>query len=471
MKLPLRARIAIAISEFMGKSVGGFQLGYSNGSGYSSSVAGNMLRAYANMPWLRAALGKVADGVAAAPWFIEVAVRNSKPVRISAMVNGTPEHRKALKKKLRSKTCKAPIEVVEIHEHLLLDVLANPNPLMQGPALMALTALHLDLVGEAMWWIRYEDVGGVGIPSEFWPVPPSWILERPKTVNGVFKLQPGTNDEFPEEIPISDMIWFRQPDPADPYTKTVGTAGPLRDELESDEYAAKHIKSWFLNRAQPEIIITGTGLDPKEAERAEERFLGKFRGYWKAHRPWFIGQEAKVIELSGKFTDMQLIDLRKWQRDIVLQSVGIPPEILGVLESSNRATIDTAAFIHAKWVLTPRLEIIRSTLQTQVVPMYDDRISLEYSSPVEEDREFALSVRKSFPWAYTLDELREVTGDPPLENGQGQIVMIPASFVPTLVSELDQFESPYTAQNGREIDQDADKMLLGKGMENSSLPS
>lgn len=472
MKLPLRARISIAWNEFknpslgdpallgaQSKSAGGFQTGWPNGGTGRTGTDADLLRAYGNMPWLRSVLGKIGDGIAAAPWFIEAASSNGKMIKVPTWANSSGPARVAMRAKLQRTKCRKSGHIVDIHEifdHIMLDTLSAPNPMMNGPSLMTLTTLHLDLVGEALWWIKPKNVAGKRVPDQYWPIPPSWVTERPKTTGGVFKI---SAEGFPKEIPMSDMIWFRLPDPESPYTRTVGVAGPLRDELEADEYAAKHIKAWFLNSCRPDLIVSGTGISDTEIERAEERWMSKLRGYLKAHLPIFLRQDVKVQEVGSKFTDMQLVELRKWQRDVVLQVPGVPPEILGVLESSNRATIDTAAFIFARWVLTPRLELIRATLQTQLVPMYDDRIVVDFSSPVEEDREFALQVRKAFPWAYVLDELRAVTGDPPLENGQGQIVMIPASFVPTKVSELDQFVSPYTARNGREIDQDAAKLL------------
>ena len=453
MKLPLRARIEIAARRawdiLSTKGASGFQRGEPVISTGAKGSTSQMLTAYSSLPWLRASFGKVADGIGSAVWYVEAASSNKKYIKLPTWANANGEGRKSIRKKLTKVNTKSPIEVNEIFDHIILETLANPNPFMTGPALMSLTALHIDLTGEAVWWVKTKDVAGERVPTEYWPIPPSWISERPKSTSDTFKVNA---DGFPKEIPISNVIWFRDPDPANPYLNTVGPAGALRDELESDEYASKHIKAWFLNKARPDIVVSGTGISDEEIERAEEIWLSKFRGYYKAHRPHFFRKDVKIQEIGSSFQDMQLVELRKWQRDIVLQSIGLPPEILGVLESSNRATIDTAAFIFARWVLTPRLELIRATLQTQLVPMYDDRIVIDYESPIEEDREFKKELMKIAPWAWVIDEWRALAGDAPLANGQGQIVMIPATYVPTKVSEIDQFVSPYTAENGKEIE-------------------
>lgn len=441
VRLPLKARAYIAKDILFGNRQKSSSILMEMG-GWSSSAVGKpsqMLKAYAHMPWLRAVFGKISDGVGSAPWLLEAAKKNGKYRSVKQWANARGDAREKIKKKVA-----ASHEIEDIFEHPLLDLLAAPNSMMTGPSLMGLTGLYIDLVGEAIWWKETKGDRLVAL----WPIPPSWINERPKEDSPVFKL---SADGFPKEISVNDVVWFRQPSPANPYTETASVAGPLADELEADEYASKHIKSFFLNSARPDILISGTGLSREEAERAEEKWLGKLRGYFKAHRPHFIGKDVTVTQLSNKFTDMQLVDLRKWQRDVVLQAAGMPPEILGVIETSNRATITAASYVFAKWVLTPRLELIRSTLQVQLVPLYDPRLVLDYFSPVEEDREFRIDTMKITPHAWTANEWRDVVGDRPLPDDQGEVVFIPNSYSVQKVSELSEFISPYTSPELLEV--------------------
>ncbi|RLA39783.1 MAG: hypothetical protein DRR06_18565, partial [Gammaproteobacteria bacterium] len=397
-----------------------------------------LLKAYSRMPWLRAAFGKVADGVAAAPWYMESVsqIVGSKKVFIDVptLKFGSNEARSKMRK-IASKS----MLIEQTVSHPMLDLLANPNPFITGHGLMKLTQLHIDLTGEALWWVEDEN----GKPKRLWPIPPNWISERPSKKNGnsKFKL---IADGMPKELDISEVVWFRDPDPADPYESTVGVAGPISDELAADEYAAKHVKAYFQNSARPDLLISGTGLGPEEAERAEEKWLQKLRGYLKVGRPHFIGKEVKVQELGQSFVNMQLIDLRKFQRDVVIQSLGLPPEIMGIIESSNRATINGASYVFAKWVLITRLDVIRETIQIQLVPRWDGKYILAYSSPVEEDREFRLTVMKASPYSWSIDDWREVVGDDPMPNGQGRVIVIPNASSLANVDEILEWESPYT---------------------------
>ena len=55
--------------------------------------------------------------------------------------------------------------------------------------------------------------------------------------------------------------------------------------------------------------------------------------------------------------------MRKFLRDTIYQTYGIPPEVLGIIENSNRATADAAMYIYGILVLTPRLNKMRESPQ------------------------------------------------------------------------------------------------------------
>ncbi|KKL82562.1 hypothetical protein LCGC14_1983500, partial [marine sediment metagenome] len=116
------------------------------------------------------------------------------------------------------------------------------------------------------------------------------------------------------------------------------------------------------------------------------------------------------------------------QRDTIIQVYGVPPEILGILESSNRATIEAAEFLFAKFVIMPRLEFLRAVLQQLLVPEFDDRLILDFESPVTEDKRHELQVMKASTWAYTANELRKRAGEPSLGD-EGDVHAVPFNVI------------------------------------------
>jgi hypothetical protein len=244
---------------------------------------------------------------------------------------------------------------------------------------------------------------------------------------------------------MREVVWFVHPDPSNPYGRGVGVARSLVDELETDEYAAKHMKAFFYNRARPDVIVSGKGLRESETKRLEQDWIQKLQGFWRTFKPYFISGEVNVTTLEQNFAHLQLLELRKHVRDTVMQVEGLPPELQGVIENSNRATIDSADYLFARWTLVPRLEFLRATIQERLVPDYDERLILDYESPVAEDKEFHLKVAQAAPWSTMIDEWRAMRGEEPMPNDQGKVFMVPFGLNPVALQENDTFMLPELA--------------------------
>jgi hypothetical protein len=407
------------------------------------------LLAYSQMPWLRAAVHRVAGGVASVEWKALAVRRGGKVVRDRRLQRAGP----ALRAKMIHRLAKAG-ELTELDEHPVLDLLHSPNPFMTGIGFRRLTEMYIDLVGEGFWLI--EPDGTFGTPGRLWPMPPHWIRDVPSPRRPTFWVQLPQGG-WTGEIPMTSIIWFVDPDPAQPYGRGSGTARALADELETDEYAAKHTKSWFYNSARPDLIVTVEGARDPELRAAEQRWLDRHQGFFRAFKPYFVSRKITVDEIGQTFRDMQFTQLRQHERDTIIQVFGVPPEILGVLESSNRATIDAADYLFSKHVLVPRLELIRETVQERLAPMFDDRLVVEYENPVQEDKAHQLEAAKAQPAALLVNEWREMAGLEALPGRQGKVHLMPVGLFP--VDRLDAAPVPVPVEPGEPVDPDDDDDL------------
>ncbi len=385
-----------------------------------------LLRAYSTMPWLRAVVHKVSKSVAMTTWKLFVVRRGAegRAVRLPKLERADFATRRKLLATLEKRG-----ELVELDDHPLLELLSAGNDLFSGTIAFQVTQQHLDLVGEAFWILERN---GAGKPAALWPLPPDWVRETPAPGTAAFRVAVGANHA---QIPASEMVWLYEPDPSDPYGLTrrargSGTARALADELETDEYAAKHAKQWFYNNAAPSFIATVENASQEEIDRLEARWIEKHQGFLRHFRPQFLNRKIEIKELSQTFRNMQLVDLRKLERDTIIQVFGLPPEILGIIENSNRATIEAADFLFTRWVIVPRLEFLRAALQARLVPEFDERLILDYESPVAEDKAHRLEVMRASPWAYSANEWRRRAGFAEEAEG-GDVHMVPAELVPT----------------------------------------
>lgn len=441
MQPTLRDRVSMAAKALFSsqpvEDVGGAVMQLVEGQGRRAADRGTrrMLEAYSELPWLRGVVHRVAEDVSAVRWQV-FAVREERGGRIvrnrRAQRAGYRERKMVLRQLAENE------ELEEILEHPFRELMDRADPGRLGKTITGkmrrkLLVEHLELTGDAFWLLERNEAGA---PNLAWPLPPHWVRELPSPDDLNFHVELGSS-RF--EVPVSEVYWVSDLDPENPYGRGAGTAQALADELETDEYAAKTAKQSFLNRGRPDFIASwggkvgaeGQGAPSKqELRRAQAEWMNRHRGFWRAFKPHFTNRQVKIHELSQSFEQLQLKELREWERDIIRQVFGVPPEIMGHTEDSNRATSHNARMIYARQTLVPRLELMRETLQDLSEREFDQRIVIDYVSPVPEDREFQKEVISEVPWAFKADEVREVADFGALEDDAGQIHMIPVNVTP-----------------------------------------
>ena len=308
----------------------------------------------------------------------------------------------------------------EVTSHPFLDFMDQPNPLyeMTSSAIWRLQAIFLMLKGEGYFIIeRYSD----GTPAELWPVPTHWVQMTPYQGNPFYQVR--TTDGYMMNVSVDDMFVMRDLKPLDPYRRGLGQAEALADEVETDEYAAKFQKKFFYNDATPGIVISMPGANDDQQTRFLAKWDERLRGPNKSHRPITIGgppgSPAAVTKLADNMKDMDMINGRTFTRDAVLEHFGVPREIMGITQNSNRATADAAQYIYAKNVLTPKLKNRQDAINRQLLPAYGEDLEWEFDDIIPHDQEFEKAVALD-GWnngLLTKNEAREKLGMEPAKNG------------------------------------------------------
>ncbi|MFN7135270.1 MAG: phage portal protein, partial [Myxococcales bacterium] len=158
-----------------------------------------------------------------------------------------------------------------------------------------------------------------------------------------------------------------------------------------------------------------------EAIRLKAKMEEDFGGPKKAGRVWVTGSKVVGQRLDTTFKDLQLVQLRGFERDTIMQVFGIPPEIVGILENSNRATIDAAFDLFARLVVVPRLQDFCDEMQAQLVePDFDGELRLGFVNPAPQDKDFTLKAMGQHGKAYRVNEVRALTGHEPLDGEDGE---------------------------------------------------
>ena len=445
------------------KFEGGLLSPGSMGRGPPARGTQELIRSYREQPWLRAVTSRIARGVAAVQWSVYVRAASPAPVtgrmvpawnwgkdravRDASLRSPNRQHR--LK---RAKALKRDGLLREVVDHPALELLQSPNPMMTGSTAIKATQIWLDIKGEAFWLVA-RDLDGT--PNSVFPVPPHWVRDVPTEARPFFMISLGS---VQIQVPASDVIWLRDVDPEYPYGRGTGVAESLGDELETDEYAAKYIKAWFYNSATPSIIVSFEGATKPQLAEALEAWEQNHRGTHNAHRTHFAGGKMNAVKLDTSFKDQDIVALRSFERDTVVQVFGVPPECIGIIENSNRATIDAAQYMYAIGVEHPRCEFLRMELCAQLMPMFPggDAAVLECELSTPEDLGRRLDVMRAQPGAFKMNEWRDEAGYDPLDElddkfpaalpGQGDSSSQPPAEKKPAESEAERSDPPWARE-------------------------
>lgn len=323
----------------------------------------------------------------------------------------------------------------EINDHPFLDFMRKPNPLpfMTPSALWKLHETYMMIKGEGASIIERDPAG---YPTELWPIPPHWMIDIPRLDFPFYIIR--SRDGLQMPVPAEDVFLTRQLNPLDPYGRGLGDAEAVADEIETDEYMAKWAKKFFYNDATPPVLMSAPGITKDEYDRFQAAWNDRHRGVGNAHKMGIIPRDVGVHKLVDSQREMDFTESRKDLRDGVNAHFGVPPEIMGIVENSNRATATQAKIIYAENVLTPRLLARQDAINLQLLPAWGEGLLWEYDDIVPEDTEFRLQMSNAglTGSALLVDEWREQQGFDPLPDDAGQVLFVPFASMPTKPSEL-----------------------------------
>ncbi len=429
-------------------------------AGFQSTVLGvkqpppanteGLTRNIEKMPWLYAGAIKIAQGISDTGWTIYAlrdAPRGNTRFQQSWETKRLAKRMSTFNQTKRARMLKRLMKdnrVVEVNDHPWNEFVSYGADTLTGLSSMLVTSLHLDLSGEAHW-LKIRDKGGVPVGHVI--IPPTWIKNL-RSPEGKVEIVFGGSTAY---IDPKEMLMFKNPHPENPYSRGASAGRSLVSELEMDHYATEFMKSTFYNHAVPPLYVHLQGASPEVAKRFEQRFLSKVQGPENAGRPFFSGGPGSITvkELTQSLESLQIKDLRRFNRDTVIEVLGIPPEIMGILENSNRSTIDASGYVFGRWVLIPRLEVMRSSYQMDADKEFGKGFLIEYDSPVDEDKHFQLQAMEKASWAFQADEWRNMAGHEDLEDSdKGKYHFVPFN------SRVQEELTPDKKDEDEDIDED-----------------
>ena len=256
-----------------------------------------------------------------------------------------------------------------IENHEIYNLLEDPCPAdreLTGWTIRYFVFACYALVGEA-FLLKVRDARNKVIALQ--PVSPSWVVQQPTVNQKYWQIYPfGTAGGNSIIVPVEDVISFKDIDLNDPYGRGRGTSEAIGDEIQSDEYASKYAKNLFFNDATPSAIIYAPEGNKETADQIKQTWLQKMAGFHHAKEPMVLtGKDSKFEKISQSPTELDFVESRRFLRDNANEHFHIPPEIMGILQNSNRSTIDSAEYLLNKNVLADYLRMFERVINSQLL--------------------------------------------------------------------------------------------------------
>lgn len=258
----------------------------------------------------------------------------------------------------------------EVPRHAALNVWSNPNPFYSQDEFVETMFQHYELTGE-WWWVlaRSSILNGQGPPIELWPVRPDKMSPVPhptKFIEGYFYA--AGRDQI--ALQVSDVIYNKRPNPLSPY-RGLGPVGTLLLDVEGETAAAQWNVNFFQNNAEPGGIVKfKEELDDPEFELFLERWRKSHQGVGNVGRVGVLEGEAEWVDRKFSMRDMQFEQLRRFSKSQFREAWGFPKPLLGDVEDVNRANAEAGEVVFNRWLIVPRLNKLRTTLNDDFLPLF-----------------------------------------------------------------------------------------------------
>lgn len=353
----------------------------------------------------------------------------------------------------------------------------NPNPYLSRYQLWEATVSWRKARGEA-FWIYEKDNNPLrgGIPTMIVVVDPSrmkHILDPDgKQITG-WKY---TQDK--EEVPFlpKEVVHFRVWNKWDAW-RGVSPLIALGEELTQDWQANVSNTKMISNGSVPRGILTSKQrLTENQAKELQDRWEKAHGGASRAHRVAVLGAETQYQQIGLSPADQEYLEMRKWTRQAVLATYGIPPAVVGVKDDMTPLSgADTKEQLRSFWSMTivPEQKAIEDKLRIDLfkrLGLEDLRGEFDIGDIPElkddEQQRSTIDLAEIKEGLRTINEIRDERGLDPVE--WGDVWWAPMMLQPISTSEEEEPEpapAPPPPAEGEPVQEPEEEPEPGEGPE------
>ncbi len=358
-------------------------------------------------------------------------------------------------------------QIEEVTEHEFLELLDYVSPWLDRFTLLELTQAYLETVGCAFWTFVK---GYAGLPIEIWPLPAWLVYVQPDyTGTDVISRYIMTAGGGQRVFEPAEVLYFRSTSLLDPYTQPWG---PLRAAYTYCDFSDKlsaYDDSLVTNRPRPDAVLMPSekeALGPISAEetiRLNSWFQQSF-AMSQAGSLWVAPGGMDLKPYPGPPFDTGAEEKSKQARYNIARCFDIPPAMVDPT-SQSRANLDATLLLFARECIAPRCRKLEEALNSNLLPLYDERLFCAFDNPVPADEAMTRENIKAYIGIGVMarNEARAELGLAPVDDGDELLVpnnVVPLSHAieppaPVIIQQVQGTkpdEIPDEAQEGQESD-------------------
>ena len=314
-----------------------------------------------------------------------------------------------------------------IDKHPLIDLLNRPNPQQSYSEFFNSLFGYVLLSGNAY----ILKVGGErGSPKELHQLRPDRIEIKgsgnpiPERYNYMVNGRVQNSYEVDQENGFSELKHVKLWNPLDDYYG-LSPMSAAAAEIDQFNMSTKHNVNLLQNGARPSGAVifkpkddSGFAVNLTESQRQQllTDLNNRFSGAGNAGRPMLLEGDFDWKEMGLTPKDMDFKALKNMAATDIALCFGVPSQLVGVPDSQTYSNVAEARLALYEETIIPHLRKVASDLNEWLVPMFDERLSLEFdidSIPALSERRRKIyenvtsAVREGI---MTRNEAREIIG-------------------------------------------------------------
>ena len=287
-------------------------------------------------------------------------------------------------------------ELIEITEHPILNMVHSANKQRNAFDFMEETSIFLDCSGNAYWyWTQGQGLES-GIPTELHLLPSMWVQILTDTAGDVvgYRLTGKTKQIV---LPPERVIHFRRPNPNNQYYGMGRIEAVFQEISNANELT---LLEWDRARTRgiQDLWMQSKSGEPTYEQKNDFRFefANQFNNTRRDPVPIITGTDWDVKNIAWSPRDLLALGSRAWTKECIINAFG--QSLALWTENPNRANIEGAIYLWARFELDPTLIRIAEKINEQLLPAFelgDNRAFVAFESMTEDDRQFLLQQEAS----------------------------------------------------------------------------